>query len=85
MDSETQTKWVVAREAWRQFTQAYPQLGYGSGYWILANFLRYYRHHLLAADVIRKARGRFWLADVSRFPDVAFDLATGKHARGERE
>jgi len=84
MEIATQTKWVVALEAWRRFTQIYPQLGYGSGYWILTNFLRYNREHLIAADVIRKARGRFWLADISRFPDVAFELATGKHVRKER-
>lgn len=78
MEKQTQTQWVVAHDAWRQFTQTHPQLGYRPGYWVLANFLRYHRDQLLAADVIRKARGRFWIADLTRFSSVAFDLATGK-------
>lgn len=83
MDS---SNWVTGEEGWNLFVQKNPRLGYPPGRWGFVNFLRSRRtrsdlitarEHLQNADVLRRARGRFWLVDSRRFPSVAFDIATG--------
>lgn len=70
--------WVPAPEAWKKFIQAHPELGYREGMWPFHNFLRFHRAQLQAADAIRKARKRFWIANVTRFVETAFACATGQ-------
>jgi hypothetical protein len=77
MDSRPH-EWVTAGNAWQAFTNEHPELGYPQDKWAFHNFLRRYRHELITADAIRFAKGRFWIAHVSRFKDVAFARATGQ-------
>lgn len=75
-----QSEWQPAAEAWRAFTEAHPELGYnpkGSAEWQFHNFLRQHRAALQAADAIRMAKSRFWIAHRARFRAAAFDCATG--------
>lgn len=69
-------EWVTAAVAWKHFVDEHPELGYRAGRWPLYNFLRFHRSRLQAADAIRKARNRFWVAHRSRFAEVAFQCAT---------
>ena len=80
MTTETQTQpgesWGIAAEVWRDFVTANPVLGLNPGPWALTNFLRHAKPALVAADVLRKARGRHWIAHRAKFAAVAFDLVS---------
>lgn len=71
------TDWILGADAWEQLVNRHPELGYRPGFWALHNFLRLHRKALIERDAIRKARGRWWIAHVERFPVVAFQCATG--------
>ena len=79
-------EWVTGEEAWTLFVKKYPYLGYPTGRWGFINFLRSHRtrsdptlarEYLQKIDVLRRARGRFWLANAEHFPAAAFDFCTG--------
>lgn len=70
--------WVTAGEAWNAFIEEHPELGYSPGVWSLHNFLRRYRNALEGVDVIRQAKGRFWVARMEPFKAAAFECATGR-------
>lgn len=72
------SNWIPAFDAWQEFVKQHPQLGFTNTYWGLHNFLRSNRQRLAGADIIRKARNKFWLADTERFSDAVFAIATGK-------
>lgn len=74
---QSHNEWVLASEAWTIFTQQHPELSLKASFWQFHNFLRLHRVSLLSRDAIRKARGRWWIAHVERFPSAAFDCATG--------
>ena len=69
--------WVPLMTCWSQFTSDHHVLGLRDSYHAAHNFLRRYRDALLAADVLRRANRRFWIADANRFSAFAFDLVTG--------
>jgi hypothetical protein len=71
------SEWKVAHEAWAEFCTRHPELGFRQGHWPFHNFLRFHRPALIAADAIRLARKRFWIAHRERFSTVAFECATG--------
>lgn len=71
-------EWVTAGEAWQAFIEEHPELGYPPGVWALHNFLRRYRAVLEQADVIRRAKGKFWVARLEAFKTAAFECATGR-------
>jgi hypothetical protein len=73
-------EWVTGLDAWLAFAQEHPELGYQSGKWGFHNFLRRYRDVLVSIDAIRLAKGRFWVAHLTRFSQGAFNCATGKPA-----
>lgn len=73
----TQHHWTTAHEAWRVFTQVHPELSYRDGRQAFYNFMRLYREELVAADAIRRAKKKHWVAHTERFIAVAFALATG--------
>jgi hypothetical protein len=76
-----QSDWLVGHEAWNLFVRGFPELGFRRGNWGFYNFLRRYRHQLVQADAIRRARGKHWIAHRHRFHPVAFDCATGRTSR----
>lgn len=80
----TEHEWVTGPNAWHAFVHEHPELGYPPGKWGFHNFLRRYREVLVAVDAIRLARGRFWVAHLSRFETAAFQCATGKLSQEER-
>lgn len=82
MNSDS-SEWRTGPQAWEAFTQQHPELGYRPGRWPFHNFLRIFKGPLLAADAIRIARGRHWVAHGERFARVAFDCATGVVSRSE--
>jgi hypothetical protein len=69
--------WTTGPEAWDLFVGRHPELGYRAGKWRFHNFLRSFREPLLAADAIRCAQGRRWVAHCDRFEVTAFGCATG--------
>lgn len=69
-------EWVTIHHAWSKFTEKHPELGYKEGMWQVHNFLRIFREDLVMQDAIRKARGRHWIANASRFSEAAFNCAT---------
>ena len=71
-------EWASLESVWHDFVSANPVLDMRPDPWALTNFLRSTREKLVDADAIRKAKGRFWIAHVERFPAVAFALITGK-------
>jgi hypothetical protein len=71
-------EWVTAADAWHAFTLTHPELGYPENHWAFHNFLRRYRAALIAVDAIRVAKGRFYIAHLSRFKEAAFACATGQ-------
>lgn len=71
-------EWVTAAQAWQGFIEEHPELGYQPGVWSLHNFLRRYRRNLEGADIIRRAKGRFWVARMKAFKAAAFECATGR-------
>ena len=73
----SQSPWRPGPEAWSHFVKRHPELGYPSGKWGFHNFLRNNRQALIQSDSIRLAKNRFWIANLERFSQVAFDLATG--------
>ena len=76
MENET-SNWEPLRPVFDRFVAAHPELGLNPGYWAMTNVLRTYRTALVAADVIRMANKRHWIADNSRFNQTLFDLITG--------
>lgn len=68
--------WKIAAEVWRDFAAAYPILGLNPEKWAFTNFMRHAKADLVAADVLRKANGKHWIASASRFPAIAFELVT---------
>lgn len=74
---QTDHGWTTGHAAWRLFTQVHPELAYRDGPQQFYNFLRYHRDALVARDVLRRAKGKFWIAHTGRFIDAAFDLASG--------
>lgn len=78
MDNEAATsEWVVAEEGWRNFCAKHPELDLRPTLWAFHNFLRATREQLVAADALRKAKGKHWIVHVERFDKAAFDLLTG--------
>jgi hypothetical protein len=73
---QTQHQWTTGHGAWSALTQTHPELSYRDGRQQFHNFLRTNRDALVAADAIRKAKGRHWIAHTERFIAVAFELAT---------
>ena len=73
-----QSEWKTGPEAWAEFVRRHPELGLKAGKWRFHNFLRLHRDTLVAADAIRIAQRRFWIAHVERLCTTAFDCATGK-------
>lgn len=71
-------EWITGPDAWLQFINLHPELGYRPGRMNFHNFLRGHRARLIAADAIRLAKRRFWVAHGGRFPVAAFELATGR-------
>ena len=71
-------QWVYGSTVWARFTNEHPEFGYRTGLWSFHNFLRVFRAHLLSADAVRRAARGHWIAHVGRFPDVAFECASGK-------
>ena len=82
---QTDHGWTTALAAWRQFTKVHPELAYRDGTQQFYNFLRYYRAPLIERDVLRRAKGKFWIAHQERFTAAAFDLATGGIRRSEEK
>ena len=78
------TNWLPGPEAWKQFVDNHPELGYRTGRWSFHNFLRHFRGQLRHADAIRMARGRFWIAQQPKFEEVAFNCATGVVPKGDQ-
>jgi hypothetical protein len=74
---QSQAEWGTGPAAWEQFTIRHPELGYRPGRQRFHNFLRHHREALLAADAIRIAKRRYWIAHFERFNDVGFECATG--------
>ena len=74
---QTDHLWMTGPDAWAYFTRQHPELGYKDGRQQFYNFLRYHRDQLVAADAIRRAKSKFWVAHRQRFTEVAFALATG--------
>jgi hypothetical protein len=72
-----QQDWRCAREVWDDFADKHPHLRLKPGKWPMHNFLRSHKEQLQRSDVIRLVRGRFWIADTTRFDAVAFSCATG--------
>ena len=72
------SQWVVGTSAWAQFAEAHAELGYRPGRMNFHNFLRNARPELLRQDAIRRAKNRYWIAHVDRFPAVAFAISTGQ-------
>ncbi len=72
------SKWVVGLEVWARFVSKHAELGYRPGYMNFHNFLRHARSELLRQDAIRRAKNRYWIAHVEKFPEVAFAIATGQ-------
>jgi hypothetical protein len=75
---QSPSNWTVGVSAWNAFVQSHPELGLRPGRWPFHNFLRFHRSSLVAADAIRLARKRFWIAHLDRFDVAAFECATGK-------
>jgi hypothetical protein len=78
-----ESDWDTAHHVWALFVRRHPELRYPEGRWGFHNFNRAFRRGLLAADAIRLARNKFWVAHRERFPLVAFDLATSYANRSE--
>lgn len=67
--------WAPAREAYRQFVEAHPELGLKYTETAYARFMRMKGPALVAAGVCRKAGLRMpAIVDMRRFDEVAFDL-----------
>lgn len=75
--STSNSEWTTATQAWSEFVQQHPELGYRPGRWQFHNFLRHFREDLRAQDAIRLAKHKHWIAHRSRFRLAAFDCATG--------
>jgi hypothetical protein len=70
------SEWMTAHEAFAAFCAQHPELGLRPSYWSLHNLLRHHRQPLEAADALRRANGRHWIAHRERFDSVLFDLLT---------
>ena len=68
--------WIVGPQAWADFVKLHPELGHKPGRMNFHNFLRNAKQHLVAADAIRLAKRKFWIAHQSRFPETAFEIST---------
>ena len=75
---QSSSEWKTGPDAWAEFVRRHPELGLKSGKWRFHNFLRLHRETLVAADAIRLAQRRFWIAHVERLCITAFDCASGK-------
>lgn len=82
MVQSNEVQWVVGHQAWSDFTNKHPELGYKQGRMNFHNFLRLYKYELQEYDVIRKAKNKYWIASIPGFRQVAFDLATGVQTLG---
>ena len=83
MQSQTsQSQWVVGIHACARFASVHAELGYRPGRMNFHNFLRNARPELLRQDAIRRAKNRYWIAHIDRFPEVAFAIATGQLLSG---
>jgi hypothetical protein len=69
--------WTTGPKAWGIFVDQHPELGYKPGRMNFHNFLRLNREALRLNDAIRLAKNKFWIAEVDKFCDVAFQCATG--------
>lgn len=86
MQSQTSpSQWVVGTSAWAQFAADHVELGYRPGRMNFHNFLRNARSELLNHDAIRRAKNRYWIAHIDRFPAVAFAIATGQSFSGDEK
>ena len=74
---QTDHQWMTGHQAWKQFTDQHPELGYRDGRQQFHNFLRANRDALVARDALRRAKNKFWIAHTQRFREAAFELATG--------
>lgn len=73
---QTKTEWLTGPQAWAEFVTTHPELGYKPGRMNFHNFLRNAKSRLVAADAIRLAKRKFWIAHQSRFPETAFEIST---------
>jgi hypothetical protein len=73
---QTKTEWLTGPQAWAEFVTTHPELGYKPGRMNFHNFLRNAKSRLVAADAIRLAKRKFWIANQSRFPETAFEIST---------
>lgn len=75
---QVHSQWLTGTQAWNTFVEHHPELGLKPGKWAWHNFLRHHRQTLMDADVIRRARNRFWIAHPQRLCPLAFDCVTGR-------
>jgi hypothetical protein len=73
-----ESPWQPGVKAWDRFVVKRPELGFKPGHYSFHNFLRRHRDTLIRADVIRRARNRFWVVHTERLIQVGFDCATGR-------
>lgn len=77
---QTNNPWVPIHVAWAETVEQHPELCLASGPYAVYNFLRSARETLLLRGVIKKVRGRRWIADRSTFADAVFDFVTTARA-----
>lgn len=74
--------WTTAHEAHAQFCATHPELGLKPSFYGMHNLFRRFREPLEAADALRKASGRHWIAHRERYPKTLFDLLTTRFDMG---
>ncbi|NBW13974.1 MAG: hypothetical protein EBR82_38820 [Caulobacteraceae bacterium] len=77
------SEWGVAHEVWQQFAKHHQELRVKSNAYAFHNFLRRAKAPLVAADAIRIANGKHWIAHRERFNQVAFELLTQREVDSE--
>ncbi len=73
---EGKSEWGVAHEVWQAFAKHHEELRIKGNAAAFHNFLRRAKAPLVAADAIRIANGKHWIAHRERFALVAFELLT---------
>jgi hypothetical protein len=69
-------EWGVGHEVWQAFAKQHQELRIKGNAHAFHNFLRRAKAPLVAADAIRIANGKHWIAHRERFALVAFELLT---------
>jgi hypothetical protein len=81
----TFTNWKSASALWKEFAEAYPELGYSGNTNSWIHFQRRHGERLKALGIIRQtgARGAM-IADADHFERIVFDLLTlGRLSEGQ--